>query len=42
MSYKSSCKKSWKIFKEAIVRLFVFLGKGFATGKWEGKLEIKF
>ena len=42
MSYKSSCKKSWNMFKGAIVKLIVFLGKGITTGKWEGKIEIKF
>ena len=42
MSYKSSCKKSWRVFKEAFIKFFMFLGKGFTTGKWEGKIEIKF
>lgn len=42
MSYKSSCKKSFKVFKEIFVKFFTFIGKGFATGKWEGKIEIKF
>lgn len=39
MSYKSSCKKSWKKF---LANLGLFLGKGFATGRWEVKWTWKF
>ena len=42
MSYKSSCKKSWNGLKNAFIKFMIFLGKGFTTGKWEGKIEIKF
>lgn len=39
MSYKSSCKKSWKKF---LLNLGTFLGKGLVIGKWEVKFTWKF
>lgn len=42
MSYKSSCKKSIKHFTSFLKGLIFFIGKGITTGRWEGKIEIKF
>lgn len=42
MSYKSSCKKSFRNLKGLLVKLITFFGKGITTGKWEGKIEFRF